>query len=208
MKLFAGIYDYCLKLSRHRFATFFLCLNSFIESIFWPVPVDVMLIPMALARPERALRFAFYATVASVLGAVVGYGLGYWIYDPYIHDMVKYFGGTANFDKAMMLLNTYGILFIVIGSFTPLPYKVVAICCGVIAAQRGIGILSFEQLGIISFIVVSFLGREARFFLISGLIKLGGASMEQKIRRYIDVIGWLCLIIVVLAGIYYWLFSA
>ena len=59
MKLFAGIYDYCLKLSRHRFATFFLCLNSFIESIFWPVPVDVMLIPMALARPERALRFAF-----------------------------------------------------------------------------------------------------------------------------------------------------
>ena len=84
----------------------------------------------------------------------------------------------------------------------------VAICCGVIAARHGIGIISFEQLGIISFIVVSFLGRGARFFLISGLIKLGGASMEQKKRRYIDVIGWLCLIIVVLFGIYYWLFSA
>jgi len=77
-----------------------------------------------------------------------------------------------------------------------------------IKSFSSIGFVSSSISWIFSFIVVSFLGRGARFFLISGLIKLGGASMEQKIRRYIDVIGWLCLIIVVLAGIYYWLFSA
>lgn len=208
MKFFEKIYDYCIKLSQHKYANFFLFLNSFIESIFWPIPVDVMLIPMSLAKPNLALRFAYLATLASVLGAVVGYGLGYLVYDPYIKDAVEFLGQSDNFKKAMTLLNTYGILFILVGSFTPLPYKIVAICCGLIAAQHGVVLFSLEQLGIVSFILVSFLGRGARFFMISGIIKLGGPKMEHKIRRYIDVIGWSCLIILLLVGLYYWLFNA
>ena len=66
--LLKACYDYCLKLSRHRYAKFFMCINSFIESIFWPIPVEAILLPMCLAQPKKSLGFAFYATISSVLG--------------------------------------------------------------------------------------------------------------------------------------------
>ena len=203
MKLFTGIYDYCINLSKHRLAPVFLTGNSFIESIFWPIPVDIMLAPMWLARPERALHYAFMATTASVLGAVVGYGIGYYLYDPWIQDIVVRFNYQETFSRASGYLESYGVLFIVIGSFTPLPYKIVAISAGLIASQQVSMGLGAGQLHLIPFILVSFAGRGLRFFLIAAVIKIGGARMEQKLRRYIDIIGWVTLVILAVIFCYY-----
>lgn len=206
MKIFTTIYDKCLSLSKHRYATFFLVLNSFIESIFWPVPVDVMLAPMSLARPNRALHYALYATIASVAGAVIGYYLGYYLYDLYIQDIVIKLGWQQKVLDVQKYLTEFGILFVVIGSFTPIPYKVVAICCGFAAAQNLLNIPTW-QLNILTFILVSFIGRGARFFLISFMIKLGGEKMEKNIRKYIDIIGWICIVVIAIVFAFYLIFK-
>lgn len=203
MKIFTKMYDVCIRLAEHKFAPFFLILNSFIESIFWPIPVDVMLAPMCLANTKKALNFALYATVASVLGAIIGYYLGYFLYDPYIAEIVHKFNYDGAVNKACDYLKNYGALFIIIGSFTPLPYKIVAICCGLIASQQIVSGYNAGQLDILTFIVVSLLGRGLRFFLIAFLIKLGGEAMERKLRKYIDIVGWGCLVIIAFIFIWY-----
>lgn len=212
MKIFSKIYEYCIKLAKHPKATMFLVGNSFIESIFWPIPVDVILAPMCLAAPNKALRYALYATIASVLGAIIGYYLGYFCYDWLLRDFVENHASIkTSFQSVLGMLNNFGILFVIIGSFTPLPYKVVAICCGVAAAGNTVFGESLDvsmwQLNIFIFIIVSLLGRGARFFLIAGLLKLGGEKMEAKIHRYIDIIGIVCVVICVIAMIAYYLFK-
>jgi membrane protein YqaA with SNARE-associated domain len=202
MKLFEKIYDKCIELARHRYAVWFLTGNSFIESIFWPIPVDIMLAPMCLAKPEKAYRYAFYATVSSVVGAVAGYYVGYYLYELYLAGLFDTFGWTDTFSKVQEYLTRFGIFFIVIGSFTPVPYKVVAICCGLAAANHNLNIPSW-QLQIWMFILVSMLGRGARFYLIAMLLKLGGSRLAQKIRKYIDLIGWLTVAAVLIGIVWY-----
>lgn len=160
---------------------------------------------MCLSRPNRALHYAFFATVASVLGAVIGYYLGYFLYDPYIADVIADFNYQETVDKVCTYLKQYGVLFIVIGSFTPLPYKIVAICSGLIASQQVALGLGAGQLNILIFIIVSFFGRGLRFFLIAIVIKAGGEAMERKLRHYIDIIGWVTLLIVGVLTAYYML---
>lgn len=203
MSLFSKLYDECIKLSSHRYARFFLVLNSFIESIFWPIPVDVMLAPMALAKRDRAYYYALEATIASVLGAVIGYYIGYFLYDPYVAQAIDYFNYKETFEKACTYMKEWGIIFVLIGSFTPLPYKIVAIACGMIASSQVAQGLDVGQYGIITFMLVSFLGRGLRFLLISFLIRLGGEKLEQKIRKYINVIGWIVLGLIAVVIAYY-----
>ncbi len=205
MNFFAKIYDGCISLSAHPKATYYLTANSFIESIFWPIPVDVMLAPMCLAKPHKSLLYAFYATVASVLGAVIAYYLGYYLYDPYIANIVAKLHYEATIAEVSAYLKEWGVVFILIGSFTPLPYKISAICAGLIASQQVANGLGAGQLHIIWFVIVSFFGRGLRFFLIAVLIMLGGEKLEQKIRKYIDILGWLCIILVVGLTIWYFI---
>ena len=199
MGIFSYLYELCIKLAKHKKAPLFLCINSFIESIFWPIPPDVMLAPMALAKPQKAFQYAFLAVITSVLGAVVGYYLGYFIYDPYIADLIAF----LNYEDAMntvrnWLIMEYGILMIFIGAFTPVPYKVIAVTSGVVAAESVASTGSAGMLTIINFLLVSIVGRGLRFFLEAGIIMLGGERMEKALRRYIDIIGWLCVALVVL----------
>ena len=91
MGIFSRLYDFCFRLSQHPKAPWFLCLDSFMESFFWPVPPDVMLLPMCLSRRTRALRYAWVTTLSSVMGAVCGYYLGYFLYDPFIADLITRF---------------------------------------------------------------------------------------------------------------------
>ncbi len=200
---FAKIYNTCLRLSQHQYAPYFLAGNSFIESIFWPIPVDIMLGPMCLAKRSKAMWYALNATIASVLGAIIGYYLGYYCYDLFLADIVQRIGYTEVVKEACYYLESWGIAFVIIGSFTPIPYKVVAICCGMIAARNGISLDLNSQLCIWWFLGVSFLGRGARFFLIALLIRIGGATLEAKIRKYIDIIGWCCVLAIGMAVIYW-----
>ncbi|MCR5084929.1 MAG: DedA family protein [Succinivibrionaceae bacterium] len=196
--MFERCYDWCIALARHRLAWLFLAINTFCESIFWPVPSDIMLAPMCLARPQRALRYALLTVVASVLGAVVGYYLGYFIYDPYIKDFISF----LHYDREMETVRgwftmEYGVLMIFIGAFTPIPYKVIAVTCGVMAAESVANTGSAGMLTLLNFVLVSFVGRGLRFFLEAGIIMWGGERMERAIRRYIDLIGWACVALVV-----------
>lgn len=199
IQIFSYIYEVCIKLAKHPKAPWFLCINSFIESIFWPIPPDVMLAPMCLARPKRALIYALLTVVTSVLGAIVGYYLGYFIYDPYIADLIAW----ANYGEAMAKVRDwftmeYGVLMIFIGAFTPVPYKVIAITTGVVAAESVANTGSAGMLTILMFVLVSFVGRGLRFFLEAGIIMYGGEKMEHAIRKYIDYIGWACVILIAL----------
>ena len=198
MGIFSKLFSIFEKLSYHRFATPIMCINSFAESIFWPVPADVMLIPMCVYRRNRALYFALLTVIASVLGAVVGYYLGYYLYDPYISDFIRIMHYQKSMAKATEYLVTYGIMFVFVGAFTPIPYKVIAITAGVCAAQRYTETGSAGALGILPFVLVSFVGRGLRFFLEAGLILIGGDNMEHMIRKYIDRIGWGLVIIIVI----------
>lgn len=197
LNIFSVMYEVCINLAKRPKAPWFLVINSFIESIFWPIPPDVMLAPMCLARPNRALYYALITVISSVLGAIVGYYLGYFIYDPYIADFIKW----ANYESAMetvrhWFIMEYGILMIFIGAFTPIPYKVIAITTGVVAAESMANTGSLGMLSIFNFVLVSLVGRGLRFFLEAGVIMWGGEKMEKAIRRYIDYIGWGCVILV------------
>ncbi len=197
MSFFSFLYEFCIKLSKHRRAPFFLCLNSFIESIFWPIPSDVMLAPMCLARRERAFRYAFFTTIFSVAGAVLGYYLGRFLYDPYVRDLIIW----LHYESAMVTVrgwfaNELGILMVFVGAFTPIPYKVIAITAGVVAAESLAATGSAGMLTLINFIGVSIVGRALRFYLVAGIIYLGGEKMERAIRKYIDWIGWACVVLV------------
>lgn len=199
MNIFSYLYELCIKLAKHPKAVWFLCINSFIESIFWPIPPDVMLAPMCLARRNRALQYAALTVITSVCGAACGYYLGYFIYDPYIADIIKW----LNYESSMETVRhwftmKYGILMIFIGAFTPVPYKVIAVTSGVVAAESVASTGSAGMLTIINFLLVSIVGRGLRFFLEAGIIMLGGERMEKALRRYIDIIGWLCVALVAL----------
>ena len=195
MHVFSYIYELCLRLAGHPRALWFLMGDSFCESIFWPIPPDVMLCPMCLARRERAFRYALVTAACSVAGAVCGYYLGYFIYDPWIRDIIELVGyGMQMAAVREWLAEEYGVLMVFAGAFTPIPYKVIAVTAGAVAADSALETGTAGFLGLGYFAAASFSGRGLRFALEAGLIYLGGTRMESGIRRYIDRAGWLCVL--------------
>lgn len=203
LNIFGRMYDMCIRLAAHPKAVWFLCINSFIESIFWPIPPDVMLAPMCLARPRKAYYYAFVAVMSSVVGAICGYYLGFFIYDPYIKDLIEYMGQQHNVAVVRGWFSLqYGVLMIFVGAFTPIPYKIIAVTTGVMAAESLMQTGSTGMLSILIFVPVSLAGRGLRFFLEAGIISFGGEKMERAVRRYIDVIGWALIGIIVIYVLY------
>lgn len=203
LNIFGRMYDMCIRLAAHPKAVWFLCINSFIESIFWPIPPDVMLAPMCLARPRKAYYYAFVAVMSSVVGAICGYYLGFFIYDPYIKDLIEYTGQQHNVAIVRGWFSLqYGVLMIFVGAFTPIPYKIIAVTTGVMAAESLMQTGSTGMLSILIFVPVSLAGRGLRFFLEAGIISFGGEKMERAVRRYIDVIGWALIGIIVIYVLY------
>jgi len=191
LKIFTPLYDWAMRVARHKFSAYYLGLMSFAESVFFPVPVDVMLAPMSLAKPQLAWRYAFIATACSVIGGAIGYYLGYAMYDSVVIPLVESVGYQSKLATAEAWFVDYGIWVIFIASFTPVPYKVFTITAGMM------GML------FLPFMLVSFIGRGMRFFLVAGLMKWGGATMEAKLRRWVDALGWgVIAIIVILLLIY------
>lgn len=187
MKLFSRLYRLVMMWAVHRHAPLYLSMTSFVESIFWPVPVDVMLAPMALARPQKAWYYAGLATLFSVLGAAFGYLLGYALWDPVVEPFISAMGYHDKIDVARQWFSDWGIWVIFIASFTPVPYKVFTVTAGLL------------HMAFLPFILISLVGRGMRFFLVSGLMVWGGVRMERKLIQYIDLLGWLCVVAAVIA---------
>lgn len=163
--------------ARHPKAPWYLGGLSFAESSFFPVPPDVMLAPMSLARPDKAWFFALITTLASVAGGVAGYFIGLWAFDfiePLLHD----FGYHEKYLQVRDWFDAWGFWAIFVAGFSPIPYKVFTITAGVIS-------MSF-----VPFVLASLIGRGGRFFLVAALMALGGKPMEDKLHKYMDLIGW------------------
>lgn len=188
MKLFSRLYELAMKWSVHRHAPRYLAGMSFAESSFFPVPVDVMLAPMALAKPEKAWHYAFITTLFSVLGGVLGYIVGYFAMEslePWIHT----FGYWERYQEIILGFKEWGILIVFVAGVSPIPYKLFTITAGALS------------MAIIPFILISFVARSVRFYAVSAFILWGGEAMEQNLRKYMDIIGWSILVIAVLAYI-------
>ncbi len=190
MRLFLSLYDRVLRWSRHRHAERYLAGLSFAESSFFPVPPDVMLAPMTLAEPRKGWRFAFITTVASVLGGVLGYVIG-WLALGAIEPLLHAAGYWEGYERATEWFVTWGFLAVLAAGFSPIPYKVFTIAAGAMHMLLPL------------FVIASFLGRGARFFLVAGLIMWGGERMEQRLREYVDIIGWTTIVLIVVGYLIY-----
>jgi membrane protein YqaA with SNARE-associated domain len=176
-----------LRWAKHRHATKYLSGLSFSESVFFPIPPDVMLAPMALSQPNRAWQFAFITTVASILGGIAGYWLGYFAFDAWLAPLIERWGYTHKLETTMNWFEEYGIWVVFLAGFSPIPYKIFTVSAGVL------------QMAFIPFVIASAIGRGARFFLVAALMRWGGAAMEQKLRQYVEILGWAVVLIAVAA---------
>jgi membrane protein YqaA with SNARE-associated domain len=183
VRLFAPLYERVLLWSAHRHAQRYLAVLSFAESSFFPIPVDVMLAPMCLAERARAWRFAAIAMIFSVLGGAAGYAIG-WLAFEAIEPWLAESHYWAAYETSRAWFDSYGFWAVFIAGFSPIPYKVFTIAAGVAA-------LSFP-----GFMLASLIGRGARFFLVAGLVVLGGDKLESNLRKYIEAIGWAVVAIV------------
>jgi membrane protein YqaA with SNARE-associated domain len=175
-----------MQWARHRHAPVYLGTMSFAESSFFPVPPDVMLAPMCLARPERAWRFALLTTLTSVAGGLAGYAIGYFAFEalaPWLQT-TKYW---TSYQTAVQWFSDYGFWAVFIAGFSPIPYKVFTIAAGALS------------MALLPFTLASIIGRGARFYLVAGLMKWGGERMEAALHRYVDRIGWATVALAALA---------
>lgn len=187
MKIFERLYDTCLKWAKHKYAQYYLFAIGFAESVIFPIPPDVMLAPMALAKPARAWFYAMLTTLSSVLGGILGYLLGWLAFETYIEPIVIDMGYQAKLDLATSWFEQYGVWVVFLAGFSPIPYKIFTITAG----SMGMAFLPF--------LIASAIGRGLRFYLVAGLMYWGGAKMEDKLRQYIDRIGWATIIAIIVA---------
>lgn len=170
------LYDWVLRLSAHPKAPWWLGIISFAESSVFPIPPDVMLVPMCLTRPDRAYRYALLCTIASVMGGVVGYGIGWGLYEAVAAPIIRFYHYTAQYEAFKAMFDEYGLWVILIKGMTPIPYKIVTIACGAVA-------FSFPV-----FVAASVVTRAARFFLVAFLIRQFGPPIQGFIEQRLTLV--------------------
>ena len=185
MKIFSTLYAKAMNWARHPKAPWFLGGLSFAESSFFPVPPDVMLAPMSLAKPQKAWYYASLTTITSVLGGILGYIIGVFAFDM-IEPILHNYGYYDRYELAKSWFEAWGFWAIFLAGFSPIPYKVFTIASGVVS------------MAFLPFVIASFVGRGLRFFVVAGLMAWGGEPMEKKLHKYMDIIGWIivCMVIV------------
>lgn len=168
--LIRPLYDWTLRLSGHRHAVWALALVSFAESSFFPIPPDILLIPMILANREKAFQLAFICTASSVAGGFLGYAIGYFLFDSLGRQVFEAYGIMGAYENLKADFDQYGAWIIMIKGMTPIPYKLLTIASGV------------TQFDLLTFAVASFVSRSLRFFLLAALLWKFG----EPIRTFIE----------------------
>ena len=182
-----SLYDWTMGLAGHRHAIWALAAVSFIESSFFPIPPDVLLIPMVLAAPTRAWRIALVCTLASVLGGLLGYAIGALLYDTVGQPVLAFYGYEARFAQFTDYYNAWGSWAIFIAGLTPFPYKVITILSGL------------TGLDLTTFMLSSVLARGLRFFIVAALLWRFGAPMRDFIERRLGLL-FTIFVILLLGG--------
>lgn len=181
-----------MQFSRRTSAVYYLCALSLLESFILPFPPpDVMLAPMAIARPERALRYATVTLLFSVFGGLIGYLIGAFLFDQ-VEPLVIGWGYQSQMQTAIGWFEQWGFWAVLIAGFSPVPYKIFTISAGVL------------NLALIPFMLASIIGRGSRFYLLAWCLGKYGAVIEPKLIRYIERIGWATVIVLLFVLAFYY----
>ena len=176
MNFLKRTYNWTLEKAQHKNAKWYLSLISFAESSFFPIPPDILLIPMALASKARALFYAFMCTLFSVLGGILGCAIGYFFYNSVGIYIVDFYHLENSFNIFENYYKEFGILIVLGAGITPFPYKFITIASGVFG------------LNILLFIIVSIIGRGLRFYLIAILLYFFGEKIKLIIDKYFNIL--------------------
>jgi membrane protein YqaA with SNARE-associated domain len=197
LKIFQPLYDKAIAWSRHRFAPAILCGLSFFEAIVFPVMPELMLAPMCVAQPRRGFWFAGMSLFFSMLGAVVGYYLGHYAFEV-VKPMFAAIGLLPGIEsgiaalQAEMVKSPWAVFsFLVLGGFAPIPMKVFTWASGIVGVPM------------LPYLASMAVGRGKRVFALALLVRLFGEKAEAMLRKYIEPIGWVAMVL--LAGLVAWL---
>lgn len=183
--MFQRLYRWTLSLAEHSRATYALAAVSFAESSFFPIPPDVLLVPMALAKPKKAWFYATVCTIASVLGGVAGYAIGYLLYETVGLWLVQLYGYGQKVDSLRVFYDQWGWAFILVKGLTPIPYKLVTIVSGLLEYNLAL------------FILLSVITRGARFFLLAAALNAWGDRIRGLLDRHFALFLGLILVFIV-----------
>ncbi len=183
--MFRKLYDWMLRMAGHRHALWIMAAVAFAESSFFPIPPDVMVVPMILARRDRAWLIATVCTVASVLGGAFGYAIGYYLYDSVGHWLIQVYGMEGGIESFRHRFAEYGAWIVLLKGLTPIPFKLVTIASG------------FSGFNFALFMLCALITRGARFYLIGWLLRRYGAPIQAFIEERLTLVSWAFLIILV-----------
>lgn len=190
MGLFAKLYDVTMTWAAKPQAPKYLGAVSFADSSFFPIPPDVMLLPMSVSQPHRAWYFAFITTVTSILGAILGYLIGYLAID-LLMPWIEQAGYKDKYDLMVATVEKNGVWAVAIAAVTPIPYKIATITAGALS-------MLFWP-----FLLISIVCRGARFYLVAGIARYAGPWAETHLLKYIDLIGWALVLLAITMLIIY-----
>ena len=185
MKFIKKLYDWVLHWAETPYAIPALFILSFSESSFFPVPPDVLLITLAISIPKKAFKYALICLIGSVLGGILGYGIGLHGYETIGRPIVDFYHGEEIMNAIKLQYDQHGFLGILIAAVTPIPYKVFTIASGVFKFDFWL------------FIIASILGRSARFFIVAGLIWKFGSPIRDFIDKYFNFLSYAFIILLV-----------
>ncbi|WP_127521201.1 YqaA family protein [Mesorhizobium sp. Z1-4] len=179
------LYDWTMSLARTRYAEGALAGVSFTESSFFPIPPDVLLIPMVLAKRSAWIRYAFICTVASIVGALLGYAIGALLYETIGKPILAFYNAEQSFEQLAEWYNRWGGWGVLAAAITPFPYKVLTIFSGA------------TGLNLFVFIIVSIIGRGLRFFLVAGLLYRYGEPIREFIEARLGLLFTLFMVLLI-----------
>ncbi len=185
-RMLRSLYDRVIALAASRSAPIWLAVVAFAESSFFPIPPDVLLVPMALARPERAYRFALICTIASVVGGMLGYLIGYGLYEAVALPLIHFYHLEAKADALVAQFQQYGLYVILVKGLTPIPYKLVTIASGMAHFDFAL------------FVAASVVTRGVRFFLEAAALRYFGDSARVFIEKRLGLVTTAFLVTLVL----------
>ena len=179
------LYDWTMGLAAHRHATVWLAAIAFLESSVFPIPPDILIIPMVLAAPSRAWRIVAIATAASVLGGLAGYAIGIFLFETIGRAILDFYGYFDKFARFQDRYKEWGGWIVFAGGFSPIPYKVITIASGTV------------QLDFWTFTIVSIISRGARFLIVAALLWRFGAPIRAFIERWLGPLTLLFVVFLV-----------
>ena len=181
------LYNWVLSWAASPWGAWALFVLAVAESSFFPIPPDILLIALGLSIPAKSFRYALICSVGSVLGGVIGYYIGYGLYETVGSYVVNLYNLQDAFDKIKLMYQDNAFMAVAIAGFTPIPYKVFTIAAGVCRINLGV------------FILASVLSRSARFFIVAAIIRFGGAPAKKFIDRYFNLLT-IIFVVLLIAG--------